>query len=109
MPPDIIHSTTGHSVKAGFEYINCDQPTGSTLDTAGNIAGMIFADLPGQTNVTKGSPVDGMEYDIRDGLATNCADGTCTTFGTNVTGGGGSLHLRVRYNQAKANWTLCGV
>lgn len=58
-----------------------------------------FAGLPS-------SPQTGMIAYINDGLAGNCADGTCTTFGTNVTGGGGALNLFVWYNGT--NWTLIG-
>lgn len=73
--------------------------------TAGTGPGLIlpraatFATLPG-------SPVTGMIGYISDGLAGNCADGTCTTFGTNVTGGTGSLKLLVWYDGS--HWTLIG-
>lgn len=43
---------------------------------------------------------------ITDGLAANCGDTSCTTFGTTVTGGGGSLKLLLWYNGS--NWTLIG-
>jgi hypothetical protein len=43
---------------------------------------------------------------ISDGAAGNCADGTCTTFGTNVTGGGGALQLLIWNNGV--HWTLMG-
>jgi hypothetical protein len=43
---------------------------------------------------------------IVDGKASNCGDTTCTTWGTTVTGGGGSLRLLVWYNDT--NWTLIG-
>jgi hypothetical protein len=58
-----------------------------------------FSTLPG-------SPTAGTLATISDGLAGQCADGTCTTFGTNVTGGGGALKLLVWYNGT--NWTLMG-
>lgn len=58
-----------------------------------------FASLPA-------SPSNGMIMAINDGLAGNCADGSCTTFGTHVTGGTGALKLLVWYNGA--NWTLIG-
>ena len=59
-----------------------------------------------QTFATLPPAVAGQISYIRDGAAGNCGDGTCTTFGTNVTGGGGSLKLLVWYNNA--NWTLIG-
>jgi hypothetical protein len=58
-----------------------------------------FASLPS-------SPGVGEIATITNGLAGNCADGTCTTFGTNVTGGGGALKLLLWYNGT--NWTLMG-
>jgi hypothetical protein len=59
-----------------------------------------FANLPA-------APVQGMMVSITDGLAANCADGTCTTFGTHVTGGTGALKLNLWYNGT--NWTLMGI
>lgn len=43
---------------------------------------------------------------LTDGLAANCADGSCTTWGTVVTAGGGALKLLIWYNGT--NWTLIG-
>jgi hypothetical protein len=43
---------------------------------------------------------------ISDGLAANCGDAACTTFGTTVTGGGGALKLLL-WNNGQA-WTLRG-
>lgn len=43
---------------------------------------------------------------VSDGLAGNCADGTCTTFGTVVSAGGGALHILVWNNGT--SWTLIG-
>lgn len=60
-----------------------------------------YANLPTGGNVTEGD-----EYMISDALAANCADGSCSTFATNVTGGGGALHRKVRWNGS--NWTLVG-
>jgi hypothetical protein len=48
---------------------------------------LTFATLPPATAGT-------LAY-ISDGLAANCGDAACTTFGTNVTGGGGALKLFV--------------
>jgi hypothetical protein len=52
------------------------------------------------------SALQGMTATIGDGLAGNCGDSSCTTFGTTVTGGGGALHLQLWYNGT--NWTLTG-
>ena len=48
----------------------------------------------------------GLIAHITDGKAANCGDGSCTTWGTTVNGGGGTLDLEMRYNGA--NWTLTG-
>lgn len=60
--------------------------------------GVAYANLP--------TAAAGIQAYITDGATGNCADGTCTTWGTNVTGGGGSLKLLVWYNGS--NWTLVG-
>ena len=73
-------------------------PTGSNTRPFGSLPALTFATLP--------PAVAGTQAYISDGLAANCADTTCTTFGTNVTGGGGALKLLVWYNNA--NWTLIG-
>jgi len=99
MPPNIGQSTVGSSQKAGTQYIMCNNPAGSTLDAAGNAAGMTYADLPGGTNISLGGPVDGMEYDIID-------DNSAGTFGA-TSSGGGTRHARVRYNGT--NWTVMGI
>jgi hypothetical protein len=65
---------------------------------AGPIIKTTFANLP--------TPAVGMFACITDGKAANCADGTCTTWGTNVTGGGGALNLLIWYNNT--HWTLVG-
>lgn len=68
-----------------------------------------LSNLPMITPVAFGSlpaAQEGMIAVINDGLAVNCADGSCTTFGTHVTGGGGALQLLIWYNNA--NWTLIG-
>ncbi len=62
------------------------------------VAALTFATLPAATAGT-------VAY-ITDGAAGNCADGTCTTFGTNVTGGGGALKLLIW--RSNTNWTLIG-
>ncbi len=87
------------TVKGGVRYINCDQPTGSQLDAAGKVAGMKFADLPGQPNQTsfKQPLLEGDQYDIIDCNA--------STFGATAAGAGAG-HARVRYNGT--NWTVSG-
>ncbi len=82
-------------------FINCDQPTGSTLDKNGTAAGMTFSMLPGQGGVLQNPAREGMEFNIRDGDAT-------LTFGHNETGGG-TAHKKVRYNANTAQWTVMGV
>lgn len=62
--------------------------------------------LPAKTFATLPTPSAGMLARITDGLAGSCGDGTCTTFGTPVTAGGGALKLFVWYNGT--NWTLTG-
>jgi hypothetical protein len=61
-------------------------------------SGVTFATLP--------PAVAGRRAFITDGVASGCADGTCTTFGTNVTAGGGTLPLLIWYNGT--HWTLIG-
>lgn len=69
------------------------------LEARGLISGgTIFANLPPTTAGT-------IAY-ITDGLAGNCGDSSCTTFGTTVTAGGGALKLLVWRNGT--NWTLIG-
>jgi hypothetical protein len=87
--------------KAGIQFINCD--TDSSLD-------MVFADLPGQSgvNIDPGTSVgaqEGMEYTIVDAATGNCSDTACN-WGANVTGGGGALRRKVRYNGT--SWTVVG-
>lgn len=65
---------------------------------AANVSALTFGTLP--------SAAAGDVAYITDALAGNCADGTCTTFGTNVTGGTGALKKLVWYNGA--HWTLIG-
>ncbi len=52
--------------KASWSLINCDNPGGTTLDMGGNVAGMVFANLPGQSGVQQTGPADGQEYVIVD-------------------------------------------
>lgn len=62
------------------------------------LGGQVFVGLP--------TPAAGMYAYITDGLAANCGDSACTTWGTTITGGGGSLKLLAWYNGT--NWTLIG-
>jgi hypothetical protein len=64
--------------------------------------------LPAPTTTFAGlpTPVAGMYAYITDGKASNCADTTCTTFGTAVTGGTGALPLFIWYTGAA--WHLVG-
>lgn len=75
-------------------------PAGGVTSFTGVIQsnGVAFASLP--------SAVAGMHVYLTDGLAANCGDTTCTTWGTTVTGGGGALKLLIWYNGT--NWTLVG-
>lgn len=69
-----------------------------TTDDIAMVNPIAFASLP--------TPTFGMIAVVKDGLAANCGDGTCTTFGTTVTAGGGALKLAIWYNGT--NWTLIG-
>lgn len=91
--------------KANFRFINCDQPTGSTTDNLGNVAGMSFANLPGQGGVQQGTAIEGMEFDIVDAQKAGPAALTGSDLGTTVIAGG-SQHAKVRYNGT--NWTCAG-
>jgi len=95
MPPTLTNSKSGFASKASWDYIQCDQPGGSTLDAAGHTSGMVFADLPGQTNVKRSPAVEGMEYDILDSQV------GCPGFNAF---GGGNFNVRVRYTNG--NWNV---
>lgn len=69
-----------------------------------NVGGVDFGAVPFASFF--GSPVLGTVQAISDGLAANCGDGTCTTFGTAITGGGGALKLLAWYNGS--GWRLIG-
>jgi hypothetical protein len=62
--------------------------------------------MSGYPTFTSLAAIRGTVASIIDGLAANCGDSACTTWGTNVVGGGGALKLIVGYNGA--NWTLVG-
>jgi hypothetical protein len=79
----------------------------SALNTgAGGFVIVNLPALPTLTFATLPAASAGTQAYIQDGLAINCGDGACTTFGTTVTGGGGALKLLVWYNGT--NWTLIG-
>ena len=73
--------------------------SGSGGGGAGGITVTTFSGLPAATVGTVAC--------ITDGLATNCQDASCTSWGTKVTGGGGALKLLLWCN-ASGNWTLIG-
>ena len=78
------------------------EPIGTGSGGAGTGNGIettLFADLPA-------APTVGTVAAITDGKAANCADGTCTTWSTAVSGGGGSLNLLLWYNGVV--WSLIG-
>ncbi len=93
------------SAKSAYQYINCDQPGGSTLDASGVVAGMHFADLPGQAGVLLTPAVPGMQYDIVNAQKAGPAALTGSDLGTTVIAGGTQIAL-VRYNGT--NWTCSG-
>ena len=84
---------------AGTGFFAHAQPTG-TNTPAGSLVlqQRTFATLPATTAGT-------VAY-IADGLAANCGDAACTTFGTAVTGGGGALKILLFYDGG--GWTLIG-
>jgi hypothetical protein len=94
------------TIKPATQFINCDQPTGSTNDVTGTASGMYFFDLPGQGGPMT-TPIEGMTYDIIDATWS----GTPTlTLGATVSGGGSgsAAHRRIRYNAAAAAWQVIG-
>lgn len=108
----------GSSANPGPNHIwgNIDFPTDDTYNIGTNnttnrphsiytgsggmgLGGSTFANLPASPSTAQ------MAY-VTDGKASNCGDSACTTFGTAVTGGTGSLKLLVWWNGG--NWTLIG-
>jgi hypothetical protein len=76
----------------GIDYIGCNNPR----------VILTFAQLPGQPGIASGAS-EGAEFNIIDGRK---AGGGTAVMGDNVQGGG-SQHLKVRYNGS--NWTCMGV
>jgi hypothetical protein len=72
---------------------------GGGSGTSGQIPVTIYANLPNPASL-------GQIYVITDGKASECGDGSCTTWGTAVTGGNGFLPLLVWYNGTY--WQLIG-
>lgn len=98
---------TGASAKTGVIFINCgggNLPNGYSSGL--NSLNRTFASLPGQGSANANVDlVEGQEFDIVDAATGNCSDSACN-WGANVTGGGGSLNRKVRYNGT--NWTVVG-
>jgi hypothetical protein len=64
-----------------------------------------YQDLPGVPGAQPNSVYEGEEHLILD--AGTCSDSNaCNTWGATVTGGGGSKHVKVRWNGT--NWTIVG-
>lgn len=103
---DWVMPTNSRS-KAGLKFVNC----GAGNLPAGYVSGlnnlsMTFTSLPGQAGADSNvALIEGQEYDIVDAATGNCSDSACN-WGANVTGGGGSLNRKVRYNGT--NWTVVG-
>jgi hypothetical protein len=72
---------------ADIKYISCNNPS----------AAFPFSGLPGQPGVHLTAPIEGMEFDI--------TDSTTSTWGATAAGGGSS-HVKVRFNGAR--WTVTG-
>lgn len=86
------------SGSANATFVNFGKNTAQGFVNGGNMSGYPnFASL---------AAMRGQSASIIDGLAANCGDTTCTTWGTAVTAGGGALKLNVWYNGT--NWTLIG-
>jgi hypothetical protein len=87
---------------ANCAWINNDNPSAATI--FGNLPGQIGSGLrTGPSSVLYG-PIEGMAYNITDGLLANMPDGD--VWGGRVTGGGGALHRSLYYNGT--NWTIMG-
>jgi hypothetical protein len=95
----IILGLLAHNAMPVFvDYVFAADASGSNTRPFGSFPALTFATLPPAVTGT-------MAY-ISDGAAGNCGDGTCTTFGTTVTGGGGSVKILAWWNGS--NWTLVG-
>jgi hypothetical protein len=88
--------------KSSYQFSQCDQPTGSELDAAGRVSGMLFANIPGNgiSTAQMFPPAEGMQYDIIDS-ATAAVSG----FATAVFSGTGSSanHVRLRCSSSPIN------
>jgi hypothetical protein len=99
----LLISATGNANTYFPGTSNCTLTNGGVIDNSvalgtGFLAGIAYASLPG--------PVTGQVAYISDGKSSNCGDSACTTWGTTITGGGGSLKLMAWFNGSY--WTLIG-
>lgn len=85
-PSWVFHTNVWQSI---YTYSNCNNPSSS----------FTFANLPGQAGVMA-SAIEGMEFNITNGP-------NSPSWGSNVTSGSGSTHMKVRYNGT--NWTAVGI
>ena len=101
-PNTVFPGNTNCAMHRTFNSVDIVGPTaatGSMVMPPITTSGVIFTGLPA-------SPAAGTFAYITDGKASNCADSSCTTFGTAVTGGTGALPLFVWYTGAA--WHLVG-
>jgi len=92
----------------GF-WLSSSGTAGASYVTFGTNSNVGFAGGSGMSGYPKFASlpfVKGYQSVIIDGLAANCGDGSCTTWGTTVSAGGGALTRQVWYNGT--NWTLTG-
>lgn len=103
LPPNTVvgnaSGVTGPANAIAFSALFSGQTVTNPIFVNPVQSGLLFAALPA-------SPLAGTVAYITDGLAANCGDSACTTFGTNITGGTGTLKLLAWYNGA--HWTLMG-
>jgi hypothetical protein len=100
---------TGTPIGAGRIYNNSNSP--STICDNNTSIGSVecytpIATMGGVFSALPGSAPPGTIAYVTDGNAAHCGDGTCTTWGTTVTGGSGTIKLLVWQNGT--NWTLIG-
>jgi hypothetical protein len=101
---------TNANSKAGCTFIACGGFTveGSIPAAGGALANpmatLVFANLPNGTTVQQPGPMEGQEYDITDGQK----EGGSTALFDDAIQGGGSQHIKVRYNASSAKWRRIG-
>ena len=90
---------------AGWKFIGCSGTVPSYGNAANPFGAMKFGDLPGQfsdpSHLYQDGPLESQEYDIID--SPRAASGN---FAANVTVGGGTNHVKVRYDGT--NWKISG-